>query len=54
LGESPVFSTPKLRSGRVFYGSLGHGSPVFWNAALLEHFLAGSTNASIVVFIRGK
>jgi type 1 glutamine amidotransferase len=27
--------------GRVFYSSLGHGAPVFWNAALLGHFLAG-------------
>jgi type 1 glutamine amidotransferase len=27
--------------GRVFYSTLGHGSPVFWNATVLEHFLAG-------------
>jgi type 1 glutamine amidotransferase len=27
--------------GRVFYSSLGHGAPVFWNAPLLAHFLAG-------------
>ena len=26
---------------RVFYSSLGHGAPVFWNAPLLAHFLAG-------------
>jgi type 1 glutamine amidotransferase len=25
----------------VFYSSLGHGAPVFWNAPLLAHFLAG-------------
>lgn len=27
--------------GRVFYSALGHGPAIFWNAVLLEHFLAG-------------
>jgi type 1 glutamine amidotransferase len=27
--------------GRVFYSALGHGPQIFWNAPLLEHFLAG-------------
>jgi type 1 glutamine amidotransferase len=27
--------------GRVFYSGLGHGPQIFWNAALLGHFLAG-------------
>ena len=32
---------PRYGKGRVFYSSLGHGAPVYWNARLLEHFLAG-------------
>jgi type 1 glutamine amidotransferase len=27
--------------GRVFYSAFGHSPPVFWNSALLGHFLAG-------------
>jgi uncharacterized protein len=27
--------------GRVFYSSLGHNAHIFWNAPVLEHFLAG-------------
>ena len=27
--------------GRVFYSAIGHGPPIFWNTALLGHFLAG-------------
>ncbi len=27
--------------GRVFYSGLGHNPDIFWNAPLLEHFLAG-------------
>jgi len=27
--------------GRVFYFGLAHSPPVFWNPAMLEHFLAG-------------
>ncbi len=28
-------------NGRVFYSSLGHNAHIFWNAPVLEHFLAG-------------
>ncbi len=28
-------------NGRVFYFGLAHSPPVFWNPAMLEHFLAG-------------
>lgn len=27
--------------GRVFYSAFGHWHPVFWNPAILEHYLAG-------------
>jgi hypothetical protein len=27
--------------GRVFYSSLGHNPHIFWNAEVLQHFLAG-------------
>lgn len=27
--------------GRVFYSGIGHGPQVFWNSAMLSHFLAG-------------
>jgi len=27
--------------GRAFYCSLGHAAPVYWNPAVLKHFLAG-------------
>ena len=27
--------------GRVFYFGLAHSPPIFWNAPMLEHFLAG-------------
>jgi type 1 glutamine amidotransferase len=27
--------------GRVFYSGFGHNAHVFWNASMLEHFLAG-------------
>jgi type 1 glutamine amidotransferase len=39
--DFPVTWIRAYEKGRVFYSSLGHGSPVFWNASLLEHFLAG-------------
>jgi uncharacterized protein len=28
-------------AGRVFYSSLGHNAHIFWNAPILQHFLAG-------------
>jgi type 1 glutamine amidotransferase len=27
--------------GRVYYSNFGHNAHVFWNPALLQHFLAG-------------
>jgi hypothetical protein len=39
--DFPVTWIRAYGKGRVFYSSLGHGAPVFWNAPLLEHFLAG-------------
>ena len=39
--DFPVTWIRAYEKGRVFYSSLGHGAPVFWNALLLEHFLAG-------------
>lgn len=39
--DFPVTWIRAYKKGRVFYSSLGHGAPIFWNAPLLEHFLAG-------------
>ncbi len=39
--DFPVTWIRAYGKGRVFFSSLGHGAPVFWNAPLLEHFLAG-------------
>ncbi len=39
--DFPVTWIRAYGKGRVFYSALGHGAPVFWNAPLLEHFLAG-------------
>jgi len=39
--DFPVTWIRAYGEGRVFYSSLGHGAPVFWNALLLGHFLAG-------------
>jgi type 1 glutamine amidotransferase len=39
--DFPVTWIRAYEKGRVFYSSLGHGAPVFWNAPLLAHFLAG-------------
>ncbi len=39
--DFPVTWIRSYGKGRVFYSSLGHGAPVYWNAQLLEHFLAG-------------
>jgi hypothetical protein len=39
--DFPVTWIRAYGKGRVFYSSLGHGAPVFWNAPLLAHFLAG-------------
>jgi type 1 glutamine amidotransferase len=39
--DFPVTWIRAYGNGRVFYSSLGHGAPVFWNPPLLAHFLAG-------------
>jgi len=39
--DFPVSWIRSYGKGRVFYSSLGHGAPGFWNAPLLAHFLAG-------------
>jgi type 1 glutamine amidotransferase len=39
--DFPVTWIRTYAKGRVFYSSLGHGAPVFWNPLLLAHFLAG-------------
>lgn len=39
--DFPVTWIRKEGKGRVFYSGLGHNPQVFWNASLLEHFLAG-------------
>jgi type 1 glutamine amidotransferase len=39
--DFPVTWIRTYGEGRVFYSSLGHGAPVFWNAPVLAHILAG-------------
>jgi type 1 glutamine amidotransferase len=39
--DFPVTWIRAYGRGRVFYSSLGHGAPVFWNELMLQHFLAG-------------
>jgi hypothetical protein len=39
--DFPVTWIRAYGKGRVFYSSLGHGSPVFWDGPMLAHFLAG-------------
>ena len=39
--DFPVTWIRSYGKGRVFYSALGHGSPVYSNALLLAHFLAG-------------
>jgi type 1 glutamine amidotransferase len=39
--DFPVTWIRKEGKGRVFYSGVGHNPQVFWNASLLEHFLAG-------------
>ena len=40
-GDFAVSWIRELGRGRVFYCSLGHREDVFWNAPVLEHYLAG-------------
>ena len=39
--DFPVSWIRRYEKGRVFYTSLGHYVYIFWNAPVLEHFLAG-------------
>lgn len=39
--DFPMSWIRRYEKGRVFYFGLGHGAPVYSNAALLEHMLAG-------------
>jgi type 1 glutamine amidotransferase len=40
-GDFPLTWIKSEGKGRVFYSGIGHNAHVFWNATLLEHFLAG-------------
>jgi type 1 glutamine amidotransferase len=39
--DFPVSWLRRYGKGRVFYSSLGHGAPLYSNAPILAHFLAG-------------
>lgn len=39
--DVPVSWLRRYGNGRVFYSSLGHNSEVFWNPAVLRHYLDG-------------
>ena len=39
--DFPMSWIRRYGKGRVFYSAIGHGPQIFWNAPLLEHFLAG-------------
>src|SRR5262249_48388654 len=39
--DFPMSWIRRYEKGRVFYSGIGHGPSVFWNAPLLQHFLAG-------------
>jgi hypothetical protein len=39
--DFPLTWIRKEEKGRVFYSGLGHNPQIFWNAVLLQHFLAG-------------
>jgi len=40
-GDFAVSWISTAGKGRVFYCSLGHNDPVYWNHAVLDHYLAG-------------
>ncbi len=40
-GDNPISWIKHYGDGRVFYCSLGHRKEIYWNAAVLEHYLAG-------------
>jgi type 1 glutamine amidotransferase len=40
-GDDPIAWIKRYGKGRVFYCSLGHRKEIYWNTAVLEHYLAG-------------
>src|SRR5690606_4990087 len=40
-GDFPISWFKHAGTGRVFYCSLGHNPHIYWNAAVLRHYLAG-------------
>jgi type 1 glutamine amidotransferase len=40
-GDFPVSWLKHAGTGRVFYCSLGHNEHIYWNPAVLRHYLAG-------------
>lgn len=45
-GDYAVSYVRPYGKGRVFYCSLGHNEEVFWNPAVLQHYLAGTLYAT--------
>ncbi len=39
--DIPISWVRRFGEGRVFYSSLGHNHEIYWNPAILQHFLAG-------------
>lgn len=39
--DVPISWVRKFGKGRVFYCSFGHNPEIYWNAAILQHYLAG-------------
>jgi type 1 glutamine amidotransferase len=40
-GDNPISWIKRCGDGRVFYCSLGHNKEIYWNKAVLQHYLAG-------------
>jgi type 1 glutamine amidotransferase len=40
-GDNPISWIKHYGDGRVFYCSLGHNKEIYWNTAVLQHYLAG-------------
>ena len=40
-GDNPISWIKRFGDGRVFYCSLGHNREIYWNKAVLAHYLAG-------------
>ena len=41
MASTPSVGSARYGKGRVFYCSLGHNPYVFWDARILQHYLAG-------------